>query len=228
MHQRGVVHVASSVIWDLNGGSNGGGCAPQNYVTDTNQSYLQSEPMADWPGWTYCNDTSSGDLEYYFIQVEVSSPTATVAPVRAPDSNGWYNHPVAGAVSASSFSGIASCTSTTYAGPATTGATVAGTCTDNAGKSVTVASAPFAYDATPPTLTATADPGDQSVALSWQAGETSLRLRRSRSLGAGARTLPASPPSTRATEPDSRTPTSRTASTTRTRSPRATRRGTWR
>jgi hypothetical protein len=47
---------------------------------------------------------------------------------------------------------------------------VAGTCVDNAGKSVTVASAPFAYDATPPTLTAAADPGDQSVALIWQAG----------------------------------------------------------
>ncbi|MGA8336118.1 MAG: hypothetical protein WB761_15330, partial [Solirubrobacteraceae bacterium] len=35
---------------------------------------------------------------------------------------------------------------------------------------VTAISAPFAYDATPPTLAATADPGDQSVALSWQAG----------------------------------------------------------
>ncbi len=31
-------------------------------------------------------------------------------------------------------------------------------------------SAPFAYDATPPTLTAAANPGDQNVALSWQAG----------------------------------------------------------
>ena len=47
---------------------------------------------------------------------------------------------------------------------------MAGTCVDNAGKSVTVSSAPFAYDPTPPTLTASADPGDQSVALSWQAG----------------------------------------------------------
>jgi hypothetical protein len=126
--------------------------------------------MADWPSWTYCNDTSSGDLKYYFIQVEVSSPTATATPSRPPDSGGWYNHPVAGAVSANSFSGIASCTSTTYSGPSTTGATVSGTCSDNAGKSVTVASAPFAYDATPPTLSATANPGDQSAALSWQAG----------------------------------------------------------
>ena len=49
-----------------------------------------------------------------------------------------------------SFSGIASCTSTTYAGPNTAAATVSGTCTDNAGKTVTVTSAPFHYDATAP------------------------------------------------------------------------------
>jgi hypothetical protein len=159
-----------SVTWDLNGGNNGGGCSPQNYVADTNQSYLLSEPMSDWPTWTYCNDTSSGVLKYYFIKVETSAPTATLAPNRGPDSNGWYNHPVAGAVSASSFSGIAACTSTTYAGPNTASATLSGTCTDNAGKTVAVTSAPFAFDATPPTLTAAVDPGDQSVALSWQAG----------------------------------------------------------
>ena len=92
-------------------------------------------------------------------------------PLASPDSNGWYNHPVAGTVSVvSSFSGIAYCTPTTYSGPATTTATVAATCTDNAGKTVTAVSAPFAYDATPPALSATATAGDQSVALSWQAG----------------------------------------------------------
>ena len=53
--------------------------------------------------------------------------------------------------------------------PATTSATVAATCIDNAGKTVTAVSAPFAYDATPPALSATATAGDQSVALSWQA-----------------------------------------------------------
>jgi len=104
------------------------------------------------------------------LNVETSSPTATATPSRPPDSNGWYNHPVTAALSATSFSGIASCTSTTYSGPATTNATVAGTCTDNAGKSVTVTSAPFAYDATPPTLTATATAGDQTAAVSWQTG----------------------------------------------------------
>ena len=107
----------------------------------------------------------------YTVHVETSSPTATATPSRAPDANGWYNAPVSFTFAGSSFSQIASCTpSTTYAGPNTAGASVSGTCTDNAGKTVAVASAPFAYDATPPALTATANPGDQAVALSWQAG----------------------------------------------------------
>jgi hypothetical protein len=159
-----------SVTWNLGGDTNGGGCEPQNYGTDTNQSYLLSEPMTDWPLWTYCDDLSSQVLKYYFIQVEISSPTATLTPARPPDSNGWYNHPVAGAISGSSFSGIASCISTTYDGPSTPTATLSGSCTDNAGKAVTVTSAPFAYDATAPSLTTTATPGDQSVALNWQTG----------------------------------------------------------
>jgi hypothetical protein len=104
------------------------------------------------------------------LHVEVSSPTATATPSRPPDSGGWYNQPVTAAVTSSSFSGIASCTATTYAGPSTPSAAVFGTCIDNAGKSVTVASAPFAYDVTPPSLTINANPGDRSVALSWQTG----------------------------------------------------------
>jgi len=113
---------------------------------------------------------SSSQSISFPLNVESSPITATVAPPRPPDSNGWYNHPVAGVTSGTSFSGIASCTSTTYAGPNTTSATVSGTCTDNAGKTVTVTSAPFAYDATPPSLTATATAGDQNVSLTWQTG----------------------------------------------------------
>ena len=33
----------------------------------------------------------------YTIHVETSSPTATVAPSRPPDSTGWYNHPLTAA-----------------------------------------------------------------------------------------------------------------------------------
>jgi hypothetical protein len=55
-------------------------------------------------------------------------------------------------VSGSSFSGIASCTRTTYSGPDSTTATVNGSCIDNAGK-VAGASVSFRYDSTPPTIT---------------------------------------------------------------------------
>ena len=89
-------------------------------------------------------------------------------PIRPPDATTWYNHPLSATVSATAFSGIASCASTTYGGPNTTAATLSATCQDNAGKTITVASAPFAYDATPPQLTAAATTGDRAVQLSWQ------------------------------------------------------------
>ena len=106
----------------------------------------------------------------YTLHVETSSPTATVAPNRPPDAGGWYNHPVAGAVSAAAFSGIAWCASTTYSGANTTAATLSATCLDKAGKTVIATSAPFAYDVTPPSLATSATAGDRSVAVSWQAG----------------------------------------------------------
>lgn len=160
-----------STSWNLNGEPNVAGCAPQTYVQDTNQSNLVPNP-ADLPPWAYCVTSVPGgtDTRFLFIKIELSAPTATVAPSRPPDSGAWYNHPVAGAASATAFSGIASCSATTYPGPSTTTATVSATCVDNAGKSVTVTSSPFAYDTTPPSLTAAADAGDRSVALSWQTG----------------------------------------------------------
>jgi len=159
-----------SFNWQFSGMSSGNGCGSQNYTTDTNQSNLEAD-IGDFqalPDSTFC--TVLPTTVYYFIQVEISSPTASVAPARPPDSNDWYNHAVAGAVNGTSFSGIASCTSTTYAGPSTTAATVSGTCVDNAGKTVTVTSAPFQYDTTPPALTATATPADEGVSLNWQTG----------------------------------------------------------
>jgi hypothetical protein len=150
------------LYWTWSG--SGGTASPGTCVTQSFAGNTATEAFCDVTG-----PDGSADIGQY-INVETSSPTATVVPSRAADSNGWYNHPVAGAINGSSFSGIASCTSTTYAGPNTTSATVTGTCTDNAGKTVTVTSAPFAYDATAPSLAATATPGDESVALNWQAG----------------------------------------------------------
>jgi len=132
----------------------------------------QITPVSCSATWTGSSPgTTITITQAYTLHVETSSPVIAAVPSRAPDSGGWYNHPVtASYVVISSFSGIASCVPSTYSGPSSTNATVTDSCTDNAGKTVAVTSAPFAYDTTPPSLTATADPGDQSVALSWQAG----------------------------------------------------------
>jgi hypothetical protein len=74
---------------------------------------------------------------------------------RGPDSNGWYNHPVQVTASGSdATSGIASCTSITYAGPDSSSASVTATCTDKAGNRSAPQTVALKYDATPPSVTA--------------------------------------------------------------------------
>ncbi len=113
------------------------------------------------------SDGSSGSWEVP-LHVEISSPTVTATASRAPDSDGWYNHPLAVQFHGSSFSGIASCTSAAYSGPASPSATVTGSCVDNAGKTTT-ASFSFPYDAAGPNLSVDAEPGAENVILGWSA-----------------------------------------------------------
>jgi hypothetical protein len=70
---------------------------------------------------------------------------------------------------------------------------VSGTCTDQAGKTA-LATASFAYDATPPTVSVSTKTGDHLVTLSWQAGGdvapvVSLEITRSRAVGGGSKTM---------------------------------------
>lgn len=177
-----------TVIWNPNGGTPtaNGGCSSGYYPQDTDQSSLQSLPPS-----AYCTVGLPGGVTVtvpYRIKVEVSAPTATALPNRPPDFKGWYNHPVTAQVGGSAFSGIRSCTPTTYAGPYTTTATVGGTCTDNAGKIASTTSLPFPYDATAPPLQVAADPGDRTVALHWRgpANLVSLKIVRTPGVGGGA------------------------------------------
>lgn len=146
------------LAWAWTAGGTPSGC---------NEAAYQSDVVATVSCTVSWTDGFVG-TQSYTLHVEISSPTATIAPSRPPDSGGWYNHPVTGTPTATAFSGIASCTSTSYAGPDTATATVSATCVDNAGKSVTDVSAPFAYDVTPPSLSVAASPADRSVGLSWQ------------------------------------------------------------
>ena len=170
-----------AVIWNLNNTNPNGGCASQEYSHDVNNSSLPANDPADFCAFTTSN--LSGTVSYG-VKVELSSPAAIAIPSRPPDANGWYNHPVAITFQGNAFSGIAGCTPTqTYAGPNTGGTSLSGACTDNAGKSAG-ASLPLRYDATPPSLSVSVDPGDQSATLHWQATTslaplTSLQVVRS-------------------------------------------------
>lgn len=173
-----------TVYWDASSQANAlQGCQlklTQTYSTDTATRLSCTATWAD--------GTSSFDVP---LRIELSTPTATAVPSRPPDANGWYNHPVTVAFTGNAFSGIAACTpAQTYGGPDTAGAALAGTCTDNAGKSA-AASVTIPYDAAPPTLGVTAQAGDGSVVLSWQAGSgpaplSSVQVVRAPGIGAAA------------------------------------------
>jgi hypothetical protein len=89
------------------------------------------------------------------MRVDETPPEATAGtPARAADVNGWYSGPVGIAFSGTDVtSGIDTCTATTYSGPDSGAASIAGTCRDKAGN----VSAPFPYglkyDETDPLVT---------------------------------------------------------------------------
>ena len=71
---------------------------------------------------------------------------------RAPDANGWYNHPVAVNFTATdNLSGVAGCSAVTYSGPDGGSASVPGSCTDVAGNPAT-GGATIKYDSTGPSV----------------------------------------------------------------------------
>jgi hypothetical protein len=92
------------------------------------------------------------------IKIDKTPPTGlTAALARGPDANGWFNHPVAASFSGQdAVSGIAGCSSPTYAGGDSASAAVTGTCTDGAGNTAS-ATVSLKYDATPPSVTPAVD-----------------------------------------------------------------------
>jgi hypothetical protein len=103
------------------------------------------------------------------IKLDKTPPSATPVPDRLPDANGWYNRPLTVVFAgADATSGLAGCATTPYAGPDNPTASVAGSCSDNAGNA-SATSFSFKYDATPPTLFAvTTKRGNRSAEVSWR------------------------------------------------------------
>ena len=120
--------------------------------------------------WCEVRDTASGDRTKHAIvlHIDKTAPVVAAAPDRPPDYGAWFNHPLNVSFSGSdATSGVASCSTTPYAGPGGAGVQVTGSCQDVAGN-VGTGSFTFNYDATPPPAPAVdAMPGNRSIALSW-------------------------------------------------------------
>jgi hypothetical protein len=115
------------------------------------------------------------------LKIDKTAPTVTAAAMRVPDSNGWYNKPVAVAFTGTdATSGMASCTAANYAGPDSPSAAVAGTCTDVAGN-VGTGSLGIAYDSTPPKISKVGfKNGNRTVSLQWQVSADTARVEVTR------------------------------------------------
>jgi hypothetical protein len=122
-----------------------------NECTSPYDDVNYAAPLADGPhAFAVQARDAAGNLSapaMWTWTVDLTPPSATATPDRAPDANGWYNHAVT--VIFTSGDPTATCTSASYSGPDTGSASVQGTCTDPAGNP---AGATFAlkYDATPP------------------------------------------------------------------------------
>ena len=125
-----------------------------------------------------CTDNAgNSSSDAYLVKYDATPPAVSSATAeRVPDSSGWYNHPVRiDWHGTDPISGVASCSSLTYAGPDDANASRSGGCTDVAGNSSgNSLSFGLRYDATPPLATVTAArPADHDgwynhpVSISW-------------------------------------------------------------
>jgi len=139
-----------SVSWSISSPespiSSSSGCDSSTITTDTGSAGVNLT----------CTATSGGGTTTRSVTIkrDATAPTAVaITLARAPDTNGWYSHPVTYQTSGTdAASGIASCSNGSYSGPDSAAAAISGTCTDVAGNTSAAATTTFRYDATPPTV----------------------------------------------------------------------------
>ncbi len=111
-----------TIDWQVVGETSSSGC---DTVTLT----------ADTPGTKFTCSAQSGPdetVKSVTIKLDKTAPSATATADRAPDANGWYNHPLTVTSSGTDgLSGMGACSSAGYSGPDNAGAVVKGTCTDH-------------------------------------------------------------------------------------------------
>jgi len=128
-------------------------------------------------------NTGSGSVT---IKYDATAPTATPAPERPPDVDGWYNHPVKVAFTGQDTgSGLADCTApVTFAGPDGNPAKIEGQCRDAVGHVSAPVALELRYDHTKPARPALkAKRTSGAVTLSWTAAADAVRTEVVRSPG---------------------------------------------
>ena len=124
-------------------------CSSLTYTAPDDANASRSGGCTDVAG------NSSGNSLSFGLRYDSTPPTTLGTPSPAPNSKGWLRSPVTVAWSGSdTTSGVASCSAQSgYNGPDTAGATLGGSCTDNAGNSSN-GSYTVKYDTHPPATTA--------------------------------------------------------------------------
>jgi hypothetical protein len=121
------------------------------------------------------------------IRIDTKPPVAAgAAAARPPDVPGFYRGPVGVTwAGTDAMSGIATCTSLSYAGPDGP-ASLSGTCTDKAGNVSAPLQFALSYDATPPSLGGVSAVGGDTVAtVRWAAAADAQQVTVTRSPGPG-------------------------------------------
>jgi hypothetical protein len=148
--------------WDqINAAYSAGDCLPTTFSADT--------PALET--WCEVKDSSSPNdrtRRSVVLHIDKTAPSVGAVTAQPPDYGGWFNHPVSVLFQGSdATSGVASCSSSTYAGPDAVGAVMPGTCQDVAGN-IGTGSFALNYDATPPAAPSVdAMPGNRRVRVSW-------------------------------------------------------------
>jgi hypothetical protein len=110
-----------------------------------------------------------------------------VKPSRAADSNGWFNKPIPLTFDGrDAGSGIAACTTLTYAGPDSGTAPVSGSCRDHAGHTSAEKTFRIKFDATAPSLAnVVVQVGNKFALLKWKKSNDVSQIRVLRTPGRG-------------------------------------------
>jgi large repetitive protein len=125
------------------------------------------------------------------IKYDATAPQVTGASTdRAPDGNGWFNHPLSIRFQGTdATSDIDSCSAVDYGGPNNLNASVSGSCRDRAGNESGTNAYSFKYDSSPPSLTKfTVKALNRSALLTWETSADTTFVEILRTRGAnGAR-----------------------------------------